>query len=421
MKWQAPPSPYAYVFYATQDTYACSVLVNIHQLQIVHKTPHRIFVLITKDISANYISALSSTGATLSLQNPPALREGTEGNVYYKDCLLKLFGFKMHHIDPSLKKAIVLDSDQLIVKSLDHLFHMDDLDVDLAAPRAYWIDKKTFSTAFMVISLSDRTWRKVETALQNTKVDQYDMDIANELFGDEVLMLPGSFVALNSHREDWNLPRWFHGPDVAVAEVSNGTDMPEITKSVVNNGAGMREIEIKDLNKRQEEVQISGSRSEASDQEPGSIVWEGRDDSASTSVERDTESQPVLLSLSTKAGDVSLTTTHPHPSSGRLPYTIPGIINAPKDEKPHIPFTPDRDPTITEHSDLKSRYLYNELFDLYNQVSVLHYTAMTKPWGTNAMMIDQQRPDAHPLLKEKFMAWRQVAKDVCPSGLIGEL
>jgi len=142
IKWQALPSPYAYVFYATQDTYACSVLVNIHQLQDTHKTPYRIFVLITKDISANYISALSSTGATLSLQIPPALREGTEGNVYYKDCLLKLFGFKMHHIDPSLEKVIVLDSDQLIVKPLDHLFHMDDLDVDLAAPRAYWIDKK---------------------------------------------------------------------------------------------------------------------------------------------------------------------------------------------------------------------------------------------------------------------------------------
>ncbi|KAH0283634.1 nucleotide-diphospho-sugar transferase [Aureobasidium namibiae CBS 147.97] len=328
---KARPSPYAYVFYATQDTYACSVLVNIRQLQGIHKTPHRIFVLITKDISANYVSALSSTGAMLSLQIPPPLREGTEGGVYYRDCLLKLFGFKMHRIDPSLKKVIVLDSDQLILKPLDHLFYMDALNADLAAPRAYWIDKQTFSTAFMVISLSDRTWRKVETALQNVKIDQYDMDIANEVFGDEVLMLTGSFVALNSHWEDWNLPRWFHAPDVIVTE-------------------------------------------------------------------------PVLPSISTKADDKSLATDHSHPSSGRLPDTIPGIINAPKDKKHDRPFTPDRDPTITEHTDLKSRYLYNQLFDLYNQVSVLHYTAMTKPWGTNAMMIDQGRPDAHPLLREQFMA-----------------
>jgi len=273
----------------------------------------------------------------------------------------------------------------------------------------------------MVISLSDRTWQKVETALQNIKIDQYDMDIANEVFGDEVLMLPGSFVALNSHWEDWNLPRWFHGPDVVVAEVSNGTDTPEIKKSVVNNGAGMREIEIKDLNKRQEEVQMFGARFEASNHEPESIVSEGREDFTSTSVKWNTVSQPVLPSIPTKVDDKSLATDHPHPSSGRLPDTIPGIINAPKDEKPHVPFTPDREPTITEHSDLKSRYLYNELFELYEQVSVLHYTAMTKPWGTNAMMIDQGRPDAHPLLKEQFMAWRKVAKDVCPSGLIGEL
>jgi alpha-N-acetylglucosamine transferase len=139
--------------------------------------------LITQDLSSTYVSALKSTGATISLQTPPALNDGSEGFAYYHDCLLKLLTFKMHHIDSTLKRVIVLDSDQLVLKPLDHLFDMDDLNVDLAAPRAYWIAKETFSTAFLVITLSDRTWRKVETALENVRVNQYDMDMANELFG----------------------------------------------------------------------------------------------------------------------------------------------------------------------------------------------------------------------------------------------
>ena len=339
----------------------------------------------------------------------------------------------MHHIDPTLKRVIVLDSDQLILKPLDHLFHINDaMNVDLAAPEAYWIDKKTFSTAFMVISLSDRVWRKVDTAIKRIKIDQYDMDIANEIFRDEVLTLPGNFVALNSHWEDWNLPRWFRQLDAGVAEVSNGTDMPKTTKSEVKNGAGMREIEIKDLNKRQEEVQTFGHKLEASNYEPEAVMLEGKDDSKLTLAKRDTESLPVLPFLPHKVDDKPPTTEHPHPSSGRLPDTIPGITNPPKDAKSHLiditspssqSSSSESEPTLIEpgNSDLKSRYLYNELFELYKQVSVLHYTAMSKPWGTNELIIDQGRPDAHELFKEQFMAWRKVAKDICPPGLIGEL
>jgi hypothetical protein len=321
----------------------------------------------------------------------------------------------MHHIDPTLKRVIVLDSDQLILKPLDHLFHMDELDVDLAAPRTYWIVKEMFSTAFMVITLSDRSWRKVQTALENIRLEQYDMDIANEVFGDEVLMLPGQFVALNSHWEDWNLPRWFHGPDDVVAGIDNGTGMREVAR-----------FDTKDLNKRQEEVRKDGYAFEASDYEAESVMSRVKD-SASTSVKGD---KGTHLLPKKPDGEVP-TTQHPYPSSGRLPDTIPGTTNPPKgpNGKPdlqdgvEVPSSSDTDSTITEsnNGDPKSRHLYNELFELYKQVSVLHYTALSKPWGTNAQIIDQGRPDAHPLFKEQFIAWRNVAKEICPSNLVADL
>jgi hypothetical protein len=293
----------------------------------------------------------------------------------------------MHHIDSTLKRVIVLDSDQLILKPLDRLFDTDDLNVDLAAPRAYWIAKETFSTAFLVVTLSDRVWRKVETALENVRINQYDMDMANELFGEEVLMLPGNLVALNSHWEDWNLPRWFHQSEIVVKGVNNGTGGRELAK-----------WETKDFNKRQEGSRRNGYEFEASNYEPAFVASNPKDS----------------------------TPTSTSPSSDR---TIPGIATPSEhpDGNPYLQseVTPpsDTDLTTIETSinHMKTLPIYKELFELYKQVSVLHYTAMAKPWGTNAHMIDEQRPDAHPLLKEQFMAWRKVAKDICPSDLVVDL
>jgi hypothetical protein len=293
----------------------------------------------------------------------------------------------MHHIDSTLKRVIVLDSDQLILKSLDHLFDIDHLNVDLAAPRAYWIAKETLSTAFMVITLSDRTWRKVETALENVKINQYDMDIANELFGEEVLMLPGNFVALNSHWEDWNLPHWFHQSEAVITRPSNGAGMRELTK-----------WETKDFNKRQEEVRKNGYEFKASNYESASVGSKAVD------------SSPRSTSPSSDSIIPGITTPSEH--SGGNPYL--------QDE---VAPPSDTDITTIETSinHMKTLPIYKELFELYKQVSVLHYTAMAKPWGTNAQMIDEGRPDAHPLLKEQFLTWRKVAKDICPSDLVVDL
>lgn len=41
------------------------------------------------------------------------------------------------------------------------------------------------------------------------RIDRLDR-ITDYISGDEVMMLSGEFVALNSHWEDWNLPKWYH-------------------------------------------------------------------------------------------------------------------------------------------------------------------------------------------------------------------
>ncbi|KAH6867684.1 nucleotide-diphospho-sugar transferase, partial [Thelonectria olida] len=195
----------AYVFYAAQDAYACSVLVNIHLLKTIHHSDHRIVVLVSEDVSSEYCSSFKSLGAEVVEEKPMPLHP--DSIEYYRGCLLKLGAFRMHQIDPSLRRVLVLDADQLILKSLDHLFDLPP--ADLYAPRAYWIDNSCLSSTLMLIQPAPKLWSQIQQTVATLPPHHYDMDIVNALFGDLASRLPGSYIVLNSHWEDRNLPSWF--------------------------------------------------------------------------------------------------------------------------------------------------------------------------------------------------------------------
>ncbi|THV89163.1 nucleotide-diphospho-sugar transferase, partial [Aureobasidium pullulans] len=207
------------------------------------------------------------------------------------------------------------------------------------------------------------------------------MDIANELFGDTVLMLPGHFVTLNSHWEDWNLPKWFHKPEAIVAGITNGTH--EVAWS-----------ETQDLNKREQAQQ--GSQFEPFNYETAP------DGQLKDSTQANGNKKGTSESLPKMTTDVNLPTLpkikddDSQMADDLLPDTIPGIVNPSKhsDGKPHLPggIAPpshgksSSEVMSTETLDLKDKRYYNELYELYKQVSVLHFTAMGKPWGVNEQM-----------------------------------
>lgn len=205
------------MFYATSPSYACSALVNIHQLQTLGSTVP-IHVIASEKVPRPYIDAFETAGVTTHVETTP--KSHLQHGHYYEDCLLKLFVFKMHKLDPSLKRVLLFDSDQLILKHFDNLFS-DIPPVDLAAPRAYWLraGEAVFSSAFMLIKLSDRLWYKVNKTLPTGDDDfggaepKVDMDIINDALGDTATVLSGEYVTLNSHWEDWDLPNWYHPKD----------------------------------------------------------------------------------------------------------------------------------------------------------------------------------------------------------------
>ena len=205
-------SSFAYVFYATQSDYACSVLVNIDRLQNLFNTRHRIIVLVRPDLGSSYLTAFTHLNATVIPYSPPKLRDEQIG--YYHDVLLKLAAFRLHHYIPSLKRVLVLDSDQLILQSLDHVFDLPQ--VDVAAPRAYWGQGgggggTGFTSAFLLVTLSDRVWDRMSQELGTIKQNVFDMDLVNDMFKQTVLMLPGDYATLNSHWETNDIPSWWMG------------------------------------------------------------------------------------------------------------------------------------------------------------------------------------------------------------------
>ncbi|KAG6186743.1 hypothetical protein E4U36_000437 [Claviceps purpurea] len=199
-----------YAFYAHNDIYACSLLVNAHILRHVFHTRYRIVAILSDGVSTAMRDRLVERNITIMDDTPLPLHEGTIP--YYDGCLLKLSAFKLHEYDPTIQRALVLDADQLILQNLDDLFDIRPA-VQFMAPTAYWLSNRTISSTCMLIQPGAQVWDRVKTAAANMTSSEYDMDLMNRLFGDPEetpVRLNSKFVTLNSHWEDWNLPAWFN-------------------------------------------------------------------------------------------------------------------------------------------------------------------------------------------------------------------
>ncbi|ROW15695.1 hypothetical protein VPNG_02191 [Cytospora leucostoma] len=328
---------FAYVFYATADLYACSTLVNIHRLRTL-KSTIPIHVLASEYLSVPFMNALEDANVTVHIEETPQT-PALLGS-YYEDSLLKMLVFKMHKLDPALERVLILDSDQLILKHFDKLFSQLP-GVDIAAPRAYWSPPRNagtvFSSAFMMINLSDRLWDIVNQTLPSSggladgasASAGADMDILNDVFGDTAMILSGEYVTLNSHWETWEVPKWFHP-----------VDAPLINRTVSSRGP-----------------EISEARKEPSVEPQADLKVRG-----------DVDHQMPL-------GGLAVESRPRHPQDSEI---------------------------------------FRHLSQLQEYASVVHFTALGKPWTYTEQEVIDERPEAHPLFSKQFGMWRDIAGQVCP-------
>lgn len=350
-------SPYAYVFYATQPEYACSVLINIDRLNDVFHTKHRIIVLVKPTLSSEYLSRFTALNATVIPYQPPPLFDNAVP--YYADVLLKLVGFRLHQYIPSLKRVLILDSDQIILQSLDHVFSFPA--VDLAAPRAYWEGAFGFTSAFLLVSLSDRLWGRMDLALQTIKHSIFDMDLLNKMFAETVMLLPGDYCTLNSEWETNNIPKWWQGSEP-----------------------------------------------------PRDPAWK-----PSRKLPPTPDPLPIEVPPSLKG---PLSTNNTSILSATDQVLLAEYRNATARREAKIQEARDAVEAVHKEQvwkdELKERgkRLGTTLEDLYMDVKVMHYTALGKPWQRRLAEVKKARPDAHPLFAKGFEVWRTRAAEICPWG-----
>ncbi|CCX33581.1 Similar to Glucose N-acetyltransferase 1; acc. no. Q4HVS2 [Pyronema omphalodes CBS 100304] len=224
------PQNLSYVFYATDNKYACSVLVNAHRLRNKLHSQVPIILIAGPYVSSEAIAAIKASDINITIVNDKAPDLGEHSASYYSQVLLKLRAFRLHQVIPTLNRIIILDSDQLVMKNLDHLFQLPG--VDIAAPSMYWSGGSSLSvtTALMVGTLSDKLWTIIDYALNHMRDDEYDMDLINKVMLRRLMVLPGRYTTLNSHWEAQDTPGWFKG--TKTSPHATDEEMEELYKMV---------------------------------------------------------------------------------------------------------------------------------------------------------------------------------------------
>ena len=136
------PTRFAYVFYAANDPYGCSALVNMARLRrLGGGLPANVdLVLIASDKLSSSIAraAVERTGALVYNASSFPLRMAAPlGKFadYYRDSVDKFLGFLLP--SPVYRRVILLDADCLVLRPPHHLFELPD-EIPFAAPKAYW-------------------------------------------------------------------------------------------------------------------------------------------------------------------------------------------------------------------------------------------------------------------------------------------
>ncbi|RHZ28454.1 hypothetical protein DYB31_010238 [Aphanomyces astaci] len=182
----------AYMLYATDARTVCNAVIMVHNIRHLG-TPLSIPIvtLVSSSLPPQYTLYLQEAGAVVVPVEPwqqPLVHISDE----YAMSLTKLRIFEQRGYD----KVVYLDSDAVIQRNLDHLFHLGD--AILWAPHAYYIGEQyAFGTTLLVVTPSDDAFAKLQHALETPpRPNYYDMDVLNDLWRLSCGYLPSHYVVL---------------------------------------------------------------------------------------------------------------------------------------------------------------------------------------------------------------------------------
>ncbi|EME44314.1 glycosyltransferase family 8 protein [Dothistroma septosporum NZE10] len=217
-------SEYAYSQYATSTDYLCNSLLIFESLGRPGSKPSRVMMYpdawSTTDATSRGRLLLKARDEYRVILQPVVVQHYSENGTTWADIFTKLLAFNQ----TAFQRVLSLDSDATVVQPLDELFLMPPAPV--AMPRAYWLtDKPTLSSQLVLVEPSKFEMSRVLAALRHRKYNEFDMEIVNDLYGKNCIVIPhrrydllsGEFrntehsLYLGSNEESWD-------PDAAYQE-----------------------------------------------------------------------------------------------------------------------------------------------------------------------------------------------------------
>lgn len=213
-------NPYAYVFYATNDNYAISILILLQHLEKIGLPENCDIIVIYLDrhVSENILQKMRNHNIKLyKIEKIPLCR-----SEYFKYCLVKLKVFTLI----AYKRVLYMDADSIPIQNMSELFHLD-FNKKIAAPLCWW-EKDPFhgdkiTSLLLLVKPSMDLWKRIEKyfpVLQEKNI--YDMDIINQEFlyhSKDLCILPPVYGCLNSEWEDKHTRFYFGDPDKSLDNI----------------------------------------------------------------------------------------------------------------------------------------------------------------------------------------------------------
>ncbi|KAI4764762.1 nucleotide-diphospho-sugar transferase [Aureobasidium sp. EXF-3400] len=179
-------SKYAYIPYVTSPTYLCNSIMIFESLHRLGSKAERL-MMYPEEWAVNSESPdaglLRKARDKYKVDLQPVQIQRLGEDITWSESFTKLLAFNQTQFD----RVISLDSDANVLQSMDELFFVPQ--ASIAMPRVYWLDG-TLSSQLMVIQPFQTDFERVNQAVIARNATDFDMEIVNDLYGDECLVLP---------------------------------------------------------------------------------------------------------------------------------------------------------------------------------------------------------------------------------------
>lgn len=188
-------SRYAYTQYVTNSEYLCNSVMIFETLSRLESKADRVMMYPVEMMADPTSTEGTSNDQRLLIKArdlykaklvPVGIQRRDGADVTWAESFTKLLAFNQ----TQYTRVLNVDSDSTILEHMDELFLAPESTI--AMPRAYWLYplEKKFSSQLMLVQPSATEFGRVMEKMQEAGPNDYDMEIVNQLYADQAMILP---------------------------------------------------------------------------------------------------------------------------------------------------------------------------------------------------------------------------------------